>query len=270
MLKRVNLGISGLLIILLILTSCGKFRKIEKSDDWRVKYEAALNYYEEEDYYRASVLFEQILPIVRGLPEGQKVQLYYAYTQYYQRMYLLAAHHFKQFYETYQRSELTEEARYMHAYSLYADSPNYNLDQSSSMQALAAMQNFLNLFPQSKYRDEAVEVIYDIQSKLEIKAFENAKQYHKLRRYKAAIVAFENFSDNFPDSEFNEEAAYLKFESQYLLAKQSIPSKQLERFKTAAEYYRNFIDTYPGSKYLKEAEKRYSESIEQINQLAKN
>lgn len=270
MLKRLNVGVSGLLILLLVLSSCGNFRKIEKSDDWRVKYEAALNYYENEDYYRAAILFEQILPIVRGLPEGQKVQFHYAYTQYYQRMYLLAAHHFKQFYETYQRSELAEEARYMRAYSLYAESPSFNLDQTSSIEALISMQNFLNLFPQSEFRDDAVAVIYEIQEKLEKKAFENAKQYHTLNRYKAAVVAFENFRDNYPDSEYNEEAAYLKFDSQYQLAKQSIPSKQLERFRTAAEYYRNFIDTFPNSGFVKEAEKKYSESIEEINHLAKN
>lgn len=269
MLKKVNVVGSGLLIILLILSSCGKFRKIEKSDDWRVKYEAALNYYEEEEYYRAAVLFEQILPIVRGLPEGEKVQFYYAYTQYYQGMYLLAAHHFQQFYETYQRSQLAEEARYMRAFALYQDSPSYNLDQSSSIEALIAMQNFLNLYPQSKFREEAVEVIYSIQQKLELKAFTNAKQYHKLRRYKAAVVAFENFKNNYPDSEYNAEAAYLKFDSQYQLARQSVPSKQLERFKVAAEYYQDYIDRYPNSQFIKEAEKKYSETIEQINQIAK-
>ena len=67
------------LATLVFAVSCGKFRKIEKSQDWRVKYEAGLNYYEKKDYYRASILFEYILPIVRGLPEGEKVQFYLAY-----------------------------------------------------------------------------------------------------------------------------------------------------------------------------------------------
>lgn len=268
--KRLNFAVSGFLIILLISSSCTRFRKIEKSEDWRVKYEAALNYYDQEEYYKASILFEQILPIVRGLPEGEKVQFHYAYTQYHQGMYLLASHHFQQFYQTYARSELAEEARYMYAYSLYSDSPTYNLDQTSSVNALVAMQSFINRFPNSKFRDDAAKVIDEIQSKLEMKAYLNAKQYHKLRRYKAAVVAFENFRDNFPDSRFNEEAAFLKFDSQYQLAKQSVASKQLERFKEAAKYYREFIDTFPNSALLKDAEKKYSESIEEINQLAKN
>ena len=97
---------SVFILILLISFSCSNFRKIEKSQDWRVKYEAGINYYEKEDYYRASVLFEQILPIVRGLPEGEKVQFYLAYCQFYDKLYLLASEQFKTFYETYGRSAL--------------------------------------------------------------------------------------------------------------------------------------------------------------------
>src|SRR5688572_31127131 len=159
---------------LVIGVSCGKFRKIEKSQDWRVKYEAALNYYNKEYYYRASVLFEQIIPIVRGLPEGEKVQFYLAYCQYHDKLYLLASEQFKTFYETYGRSSMAEEARYMYAYSLYRSSPKENLDQTSSIDAMAAMQEFLNRYPNSKFRDQAIDVIMTTQKKLERKGFDNA------------------------------------------------------------------------------------------------
>lgn len=251
---------------MILVSSCGKFRKIEKSSDWRVKYEAGLNYYNKKDYYRASVLFEQILPIVRGLPEGEKVQFYLAYCQYYDRLYLLAAEQFKTFYETYGRSTLAEEARYMYAYSMFRQSPNDNLDQTSSINAMAAMQEFLNRYPQSKFRDESINVITETQRKLEKKGFDNAYQYYKMRSYKAAIVALNNFKDNFPDSRYLEEAAYLVVDSEYRLAAQSIRSKQLERYKSVVEHYKEFVDRYPQSKFLKEAEKLYADSLEKINQ----
>ena len=146
-------------LILALGVSCSTFRKIEKSQDWRVKYEAGLRYYEKEDYYHASVLFEQIIPIVRGLPEGEKVQFNLAYCQYYDKLYLLASEQFRTFYETYGRSAMAEEARYMYAYSLYKSSPKDNLDQTSSIEAMAAMQEFLNRFNNSKFRDQAIEVI---------------------------------------------------------------------------------------------------------------
>lgn len=269
MLKRVFFNQFLIVFLLFALASCSKFRRIEKSEDWRVKYEAALNYYENEDYYRSGALFEQILPIVRGLPEGEKVQFYFAYTQYYEKFYLLAAHHFKVFYQTYARSEFAQEAQFMHAYSLYANSPAYNLDQTSSIEAVISMQAFINRYPNSKFRDEATAVIDDVQEKLERKGYENAKQYYKMERYKAAVVAFETFSNDFPDSEFNEEVAFLKFMSQYFLAGQSIYSKQLERYREANQFYIQFIDRYPESPFAREAEKKYNESLEMVSELAK-
>ena len=260
-------GPVNLLIILLISFSCSNFRKIEKSQDWRVKYEAGLNYYSKKDYYRASVLFEQILPIVRGLPEGEKVQFYLAYCQYYDKLYLLASEQFKTFYETYGRSTLAEEARFMHAFSLYQSSPNPNLDQSSSIESMAAMQQFINRFPQSKFRDQAVGVIETTQTKLEKKGFENARQYYKMKYYKAAIVALNNFKQNFPDSKYIEEAYYLVILSEYRLAQQSLVSRQSERYKAVVDHYLEFLDRYPESPFLKDAEKLYAESLEKVNSL---
>src|SRR5688500_4802059 len=227
------------LLVLFIGVSCGKFGKIDKNLDWQVKNEVALNYCNnKKDYYRASVLFEQIIPVVRGLPEGEKVQFYLAYCQFYDKLYLLSAEQFKTFYETYGRSSMAEEARYMYAYSMYAQSPNDNLDQTSSINAMAAMQEFLNRYPNSKFRDKAIEVIFDTQAKLEKKGFDNAYQYYRMRSYKAAIVALNNFRNNFPDSKYQEEANYLIVEAEYKLAEQSVRSKQYERYKTVVEHYK--------------------------------
>src|SRR5436189_2757620 len=192
----------ALVICLLVASSCSKFRKIQKSEDWRIKYDAGLNYYNKKDYYHTALLFEEILPVVRGLPEGEKVEFYLAYCQYYERTYLLASNQFKTFFETYGRSPLVQEAYFMYAYSLYVASPAQNLDQTSSVEAMNAMQNFLNQYPESQYREKASDVIVISQNKLERKGYENAKQYLKLRQYKAAIIAFDNFKKNFPDSSY--------------------------------------------------------------------
>lgn len=251
-----------------LLLSCSGFRKLEKSDDWKVKYQGALSFYEKEDYAKASILFEQILPIVRGLPEGEDVQLKLAYCNFYQGAYLLSSHYFKTFYETYARSNKVEEAHYMYAYSLYADAPVYNLDQTSSYEAINAMQNFLNKYPRSEYREEASELIDEMQQKLEKKAYEKAKQYLKLRIYKSAIVAFENFRKDYPDSHFNEEILFLKIEAQHDLAEQSLYSVQKERYQDVKKTYEFFVDNYPNSEYLNTAEKYYEKSINNLSKFA--
>ncbi len=254
-----------LVLTFILATSCSKFRHIQKSEDWRVKYEGGLNYYNKKDYYRAAILFEEVRPIVRGLPEGEKVEFYLAYCQYYEKTYLLASNQFKSFYEIYGRSPLVQEAYFMYAYSLFVSAPSQNLDQRSGVEAMNAMQNFLNQYPDSQYREKASEAIMVSQNKLERKGYENAKQYLKLRQYKAAVIAFDNFKKNFPDSDFLEELAYLKVLSQYKLASQSFQSLQGERFSFVVQYYQELVDNFPKSKYLKEAERLYSESITKVN-----
>lgn len=254
----------ALLFSLLAVASCSKFRRLEKSEDWRLKYEAGQTYFEKKDYYHTSILFEQILPIVRGLPEGEKVEFYLAYCQYYQKTYLLASNQFKVFYETYGRSQLAEEAFFMYAYSLYISSPDSNLDQRSSIEAMGAMQNFLNQFPGSKFTDKASEVVEACQQKLERKEFNNAQQYLRLGYFQAAVISLTNFRKTFPDSKFLEDAAFLKVQAQFKLAEQSIPSKQLERYQSVVEFYRELVDGYPNYPKIKEAERYYTTSMNQI------
>jgi outer membrane protein assembly factor BamD len=256
-------GFFAISLAFLVLMGCSKFRRIEKSEDWRVKFEAGLNYYAKKDYYRAAILFEQVQPIVRGLPEGEKVEFYLAYCQYYEKTYLLASNQFKIFYETYGRSSLAEEAVFMYAYSLYASSPDSNLDQQNSIDAMAAMQNFLNRYPESKFRDKAVAVIDESQ----VKGFENAKQYLKLRYYQAAVLALDNFKKNFPDSKYLEEAAFLKVQSQFFLAENSLPTKQYERYVSTLTYYQELLDNFPNSLLLKDSQRYYTLSQAQINKL---
>ncbi|MTI31806.1 outer membrane protein assembly factor BamD [Xanthovirga aplysinae] len=261
------LGILFSLIVLLSVTSCGDFTKIQKSNDWQAKYDAALKYYENEDYYRAGELLNQVLPIIKGSEKAEKAEFYYAYTRFYQQEYLLSAYHFEEFYKTYSRSEFAEEALYMQAYSLFKQSPNYELDQTSSYEAITALQNFINLYPNSERVKEASSLIDELQVKLERKSYENAKLYYDLGLFKSAIVAFENFRKDFPDSKYNEELSFLKVETQYEIAIKSILSKQKERFETVIEFYESFVDSYSQSQYLRDAESLYDKSILQLNKL---
>ena len=96
MIKNPRFSLLLALVMLLTASSCSKFRKIQKSNDWELKYRAAMEYYDHQDYYKAGVLLEEILPILRGRPESEKAQFYFAYCYYYQKQYVLSAHYFHQ------------------------------------------------------------------------------------------------------------------------------------------------------------------------------
>ena len=263
----------GLWLIFLV-SSCSPFAKLQKSGTDDQKYKAAVDYYKKGDWYKAGLLFEELIPVLKGSTESEMAQFYYAYTQFQQAQYLLGATLFKKFYETFARSEYAQEATYMYAYSLYKDTPAYNLDQSNTLTATAALQDFLNIYPDSKYKADATKQILELREKLERKAYEKAKLYYKtsgfnIASYKSSVISINNFQRDFPDSEYNEELAFLKVDAEFSLAQNSLEAKQKERYVDAISYYQAFVDKYPNSKFLKQAEKMYETSQQEIDRITK-
>jgi outer membrane protein assembly factor BamD len=260
--------------VVVMLGSCSPFSKLQKSGTDDEKYKGAVEYYKKGDWYRAGLLFEELIPVLKGSTESEMAQFYYAYTQYHQQQYLLGATLFKKFYETFARSDYAQEAMYMYAYSLYKDTPAFNLDQSNTLTATSALQDFINAYPDSKYNTEATKLILDLRKKLERKAYEKAKLYYKtsgfnIASYKSSVIAINNFQKEFPDSEFNEELAYLKVDAEFSLAQNSLETKQKERYQETISYHQAFIDKYPNSKYLKQSEKMYETSQKELERLTK-
>ena len=103
---------------------------------------------------------------------------------------------------------------------------------------------------------------------METKNFENAKQYFKTRNYKSALIAFDNFKNDFPDSKFNEETSFLKIQSQYNIAINSFQNLQEQRFKDLINFYLEFIDDYPKSTFKIKAEEMYVESLNILSNFA--
>ena len=67
-----------LFTLLILLSSCNEFQRVLKNEDIKVKYDAAEKYYDNQEFRRASRLFEQILPKYRGKPQAERVTFFYA------------------------------------------------------------------------------------------------------------------------------------------------------------------------------------------------
>lgn len=252
-----------------MLSSCSKFQKVRRDPNLRVQLDAAYQYYEEQDYYRASLIFQDLIPIYRGRPEAQKMQFTFAYCYYYEQDYLLASHYFRTFFDTYRRSERAEEALFRSAQSLCFDAPATNLDQSSTKEAIQALQGFINLFPTSEYAQEAMELLDQQQRKLERKAFDNAALYEQVRMYEAAMISFDNFENDYPDSDLREEAHYLKTRAAYQYALGSALHKQEERYRKTIRLQEEFVDKYAESEYRRELENIHASSLRALERLEK-
>lgn len=241
-----------------VLSSCGEFYKLEKSTNWDELYDAANRYYDKKEYNKAIILYDRVLPVIRGSGKAELAEFNYAYAHFRTKRYVEAAGYFKTFFDTFNRSPLAEESLFMNAYSLYLDSPDYNLDQRSSRDAVNAIQLFMNRFPESDSYERALSMIDDLQRRFEEKAFEESKMYYRLTEglfpgefYRACIINFQNFAKSYPDSKHNEELAFKLVEVSLAYAERSVFDKKEERLKDTITFGENFSKKYPESTYVK-------------------
>lgn len=265
MLRRIFTYIS--LLLVLVFTSCSKFSRLQKKGSVQERYNGAIEYYNDKDYYRAGVLLEDLIPLIKGTAEAEKTQLYYSYCQFNQKQYVLSSYYFNRFTETFPRSEYVEEAMFMNVKSLFLDSPIYSLDQTNTYKALDEVQVFFTKYPYSKYAEECNKIVDELRAKLEKKAYEQCKLYYKVSDYKAAVISFDIFKKDYSESVHNEEFAYFKLDAQYQLSLISIETKKMARFEQAVEFYLNLVDKYPNSKYLKQSETIYADCVKHIEKI---
>ncbi|MDR2835693.1 MAG: outer membrane protein assembly factor BamD [Bacteroidales bacterium] len=262
----VKLKIFSLIIFVFLIgfSSCNDYKKLMKSTDYEKKYERAMQYYEKNDFARAQTVFEELRTIFRGTEKAENVSYYYAKSTYGIGEYTLAGYLFKDFTRQFRASSRAEECQFLSAYCYYLLSPSISLEQIDTETSIAELQYFIEKYPNSEKKAEAEKCLDELQNKLELKAYNNAMLYHTIGDYKAAIVALKNVSIDFPDTQHREKILFTIIEDSYLLAKNSIYSKQKERYKNTIDAYYKFVDNYPNSNKIKEAEKYYTNSLKFI------
>ncbi len=254
---------------LIVFSSCTEYRKVLKSADMQYKYDKALEYYKGGKYAKAYPLFEELYIVYRGTDKGEKIAYYQAKTDFRLTDYILASHRFTQFYKNYPNSDFKEEVQFLAAFCQYKMSPKWSLDQTDTQRAIRSLQLFAIDYPNSSRIDSTNQLLDELRFKLELKEFKAAKLFYRMENYRAAQVAFDNFNQSYPSSQFKEEAWYLEYRSGYLLAVNSVEEKKLERIEAAMEAYVNFVDRFPKSKRLKEAEGLYKD-LQELLQETKN
>lgn len=257
--KRIYIAFMVLCAVITAI-SCSQYEKVLKSDDVDLKYSKAFYFYNKGDYVKAGTLFDQLAPLTRGTRKADSVYYYQAMTQYKLNDFIIAGHYFNNFVKMYGNSKFIEEAAYMEAYCYYMQSPRPELDQSSTLNALDAFKLYIIRYPKSSRVPDCRRIIDELKEKLIEKEYISAQLYYNLDNYKAAIVALNNCLIDFPDSKYREEIMFKLLKSKYMLAVNSVQSKQVERYQDTIDEYYSFITEFPESKSRKEAEDMYKES----------
>lgn len=261
MIKIINSTVA--FALLCTLFSCGVYNKTLNKGTSKERYKLANKLYKEGTYDKAIRLYELAMPAYATKREAEVINFRLADASFYEEDYTTAVYYYEKFIKRYPKSTEIENGQYRIAESYYQLSPKYSVDQVDTKQAIEAFQNFIDRNPKSKRIAEANKRVAELNTKLEKKAFEIAKQYYKIGNYKSAIVAFDNVILDFLGTSYKEEAMFYKFKSAYKLGVNSIVTKKETRINEAVKVFNRYKKTYPTSQYLSEAESLYKKLLKE-------
>lgn len=254
----------------LLVSGCGEYTRIQKTQDYEYKYEAAKALYIEGKYSRASQLLGDVLAILKGTAYGEECLYMLAMCAYNSKDYESASSYFRKYYQSYPKGLYVEHARYYSGLSLYNQTPDPRLDQTYTDEAISELQQFLDLYPTTQLKEQTQNMIYLLQDKLVEKEYLAAKMYFDLgtyrgnstfggSNYEACIVTAQNALKDYPfaTTERREELSILILRSRFQLASQSVIEKRMERFRNVIDEFYAFANDFPESKFLKEAQDLY-------------
>jgi outer membrane protein assembly factor BamD len=258
----------ALVLLALLFSACrSEFEQVRTSGDPEKILAKAEEYFEAGEWLRAQTLFELVVAPYRGRPEAEQIALNLAYTYYNTQQYILASYYFKNFAQTYGISPRREEADFMAAFSNYQLSPTFRLDQTYTLKAIEAFEEFANQYPNSERLEESNRLIDEMRAKLERKDFESAQLYYELQQYQSAVRTFENLLKDYPDTDRAEEIRYLVVRAAFQLASNSFIERQRERYEEVLPRARLFLRRYPDSEYRNEVADMLENSEKRLNQL---
>lgn len=261
---------------LLLFASCAQeFNNVYKSNDYLYKYEYAKEAFANGKYNKAITILQSIVTQQKGTKDAEDCLYMLAMSEYMIRDYATASEYFKKYYQSYPKGVYAEQAEFYVGESLYMSTPEPRLDQTPTYSAIAAYQEYLDLYPDGSLKEKAQSRLFELQDKLVEKEYLSAKLYYDLgdyfgnctnggNNYQACVVTAQNAVNDYPYSSKREEFYILIMKSKYELARMSVESKQLERYQDAEDECYGFINEFPDSRERATAEKYIEKCKEYI------
>lgn len=269
--------LATLSVVLLICTACGEDIRLQNTNDYGFKYEAAKQFYAEGKYNKASVNLQEVLAMLKGTDKGEESLFLLAMSAYKSGDYDVATAYYKKYYNTYPRGIYAEKAHFLSAMALYESIPEIRLDQTATYEAVGELQNYLEHYPRGVYKERSQTLIFELQDRLVEKEYLSAKLYYDLgtyflncaeggSNYEACVVTAENAVRDYPYTKYREDFAILILRAKFELARQSVEARKEERYHNAIDEYYGFTNEYPDSRYAEEAKRLFESAKEYVTE----
>lgn len=256
------------LCLAVLLSGCAsEFNTVYKSADNAYRYEYAKECFAKGKFQQAVALLTDLVTLQKGRENAQESLYMLGMAQYGNRDYEAASVTFRKYFQSYPKGDFAEQACYYIGQSLYQSVPEPRLDQSPTVGAINAYQNFLDYYPDSPLRENAQQRLFVLQDNLVRKEYLSAKLYYNLggyfgninanteSNYEACIITAQNALKQYPFSELREDFSVLIMKSKFELAENSSEERRVERYRDAEDECYGFLNEFPESGECRTAEK---------------
>ena len=124
--------------------------------------------------------------------------------------YALAAIEYRILINDYGYSEYVDDAFFLEGLCIFRQAPRAERDQSKSYEALDRVNRFLNVFPNSPRKEEALKLLEEIKDRLGRKEFLNAILYFKKNKYKSALIYFDKVIKHYAGTVWETKSHYYR------------------------------------------------------------
>lgn len=258
-----------LMMITVLLSSCGEYNKILKSTDYELKYSYAKKYFNAKQYSKSATLLDELVPIFKGSAQAEE-SLYLLAQSYYgqKRLSDCFCNTLIPIIRLIRKASTPSWPVIIRAMDCigFTGSP---LGQAQTYEAINQLQLYLEYYPQSERAKEAQNIMFELQEKLAYKELLAVRLYFNLgtymgNNYLSCVITAQNALKNYPYSKYREEFMFYTIRAKYELAVVSVEEKLQGRYREVVDEYYNYMNEYPEGKYVKQVQKFYDYASKRI------
>jgi outer membrane protein assembly factor BamD len=184
------------------LSSCGgpySAKSVNVPDE---KLRMADDLYGRKKYTQAGTEYKDFLAVFAGDERSDYAQFMLAESYRGAREFALASVEYRILIADFGYSEFVDDAFFLEGLCSFEMTQRSERDQRESYEALTRINRFLDIFPDSPRRAEALQVRSEIYDLLGEKAYQSARLYFKRKHYVAAGIYFQKIIDEYPETEW--------------------------------------------------------------------
>ena len=193
--------------VILSLTACGS-GKNEELKPVEVRFETGKEYYDKGKYHKAIAELKFVTFNAPGSEIGDDAQFYLANAHFELKEYIVAISEYDRLLRIHPESPFLEEGEYKRALCFDIMSPSSHHDQTNTLKALDAYQEYIENWPESEYKVKAESRLDLLRFKLAKKLFDNGKQYQKLGECASSAIYMRQLLEKYYDSGLAAEARW--------------------------------------------------------------